>query len=249
MTATKKLTTTVAEQKIFITSDYGLFHFIPGNRPVNVHHVRNIVKRMKKKVLFTPLAVDKDLGVIDGQHRFCARESLGLPIPYYIVEDYTLAEVQELNAMQKKWSAEDYMNSNIELGHKDYEIFKWFREKYGFGHPESVQMLTGEFRNRDIIRSFNIGLFRIKNLSAAQKMAEDIIRIEAFYKNIRRRPFVRAMVFLFAKQNFELDVLLKKLALQPTVLKDCANTEQYINLLEEIYNYKSQKKVSLRYGD
>jgi len=40
-----------------------------------------------------------------------------------------------------------------------------------------------------------------------------------------------------------------KLEAQPTALKKCAKVDQYVDLIEEIFNYRSQSKVSLRYSE
>jgi len=41
--------------------------------------------------------------------------------------------------------------------------------------------------------------------------------------------------------------MLGKLKLQPTALEVCRHQEQYLLLLEDIYNFKRRDKVSLRY--
>jgi hypothetical protein len=55
------------------------------------------------------------------------------------------------------------------------------------------------------------------------------------------------MMRLLQKETFDFNEFMHKLRLQPTAIVDCANTEQYRTLIEDIYNYRSRNKVSLRY--
>jgi hypothetical protein len=56
------------------------------------------------------------------------------------------------------------------------------------------------------------------------------------------------MLQMFKNPNFELTEFLQKLKLQPTALVDCTSTEQYVSLIEEIYNYRRREKINLRYS-
>jgi len=74
------------EGKILITYDYEIFKRMRGNRILNNSHVKNLVKSMKEKYLPQPILVNKDMEIIDGQHRFAAAEELNLPIHYLIID-------------------------------------------------------------------------------------------------------------------------------------------------------------------
>ena len=52
---------------------------------------------------------------------------------------------------------------------------------------------------------------------------------------------------LFQNKKFDFNEFKHKVRLQPTALVDCSNREQYKTLIEDIYNYRSRNKVSLRY--
>jgi hypothetical protein len=52
---------------------------------------------------------------------------------------------------------------------------------------------------------------------------------------------------LFNNDNFEFTQFIQKLKIQPTALVDCTTTVGYLLLIEDIYNYRSRTKVSLRY--
>jgi hypothetical protein len=55
------------------------------------------------------------------------------------------------------------------------------------------------------------------------------------------------MMQLLQKPQFEFIEFLQKLKIQPLALQDCTDINQYILLIEEIYNYKRRDKVNLRF--
>mgnify|MGYP006328246503 FL=1 len=243
-------TATAETMEIKITREYQRFNKLEGNRPISESHVRKLMNSMRQKDLFVPIQCNEQMEVVDGQHRLEARQRLGLVIPYFVVKgEFGLVEVQKINAQQKKWNTEDYLQSNLQQGNREYEVYKWFRNKYGFAHTESLQMLCKDFIGRELGQAFNLGLFRVKDLEGAKAKAEMLISIEHLYNGIRRRGFVQAMFFLWKKKNFDFKTFARKLEMQPTALKDCAKATQYVELIEEIYNYKSANKVSLKYSD
>lgn len=236
--------------EIEITREYERFKKLEGNRPVSESHVRKLMNSMRQKDLFVPIQCNENMEVIDGQHRLEARKRLNLPVPYFVVKgDFGLVEVQKINAQQKKWNTDDYLQSNLQQGNREYEVYAWFRRKYGFAHTESLKMLCDDFVGKELGQAFNLGLFRVKNLEGAKAKAEQLISIEHLYSGIRRRGFVQAMFFLWKKKNFDFKTFARKLEMQPTAMKDCAKAAQYVDLIEEIYNYRASVKVSLKYSD
>ena len=73
--------------KILKTTEYTMFKFIKGNRPINYTHVGNLVNSIKEKDLAMPIIVDQDMNVVDGQHRLKAYEILSKPVTYIVKKD------------------------------------------------------------------------------------------------------------------------------------------------------------------
>lgn len=258
MAAKAKAKPKVIERQIDITSEYEVFERMPGNRPVDEGHVADLMKRMRTKDLFTPIQINQNFEVIDGQHRLEARKRLGLPVPFFCVNDYGLEEVQELNAQQKKWSIEDFTNSFIERGNKEYQVYQWFRRQYSLPHSLSVQLLmsdsfsgTNDSRigGNTVKAIFQGGQFKVQNLTVAKEKAEMLLKIQPYFSHWNNRSFAQALMFCVRKKAFAFDKFLHRVETNPTMLKPCATTEQYIVLIEELYNYRSPQKVSLRYGE
>lgn len=244
-TATKESPLAKISSTVHFTRDYFMFRELEGNRALNPLHLKRLKASMQSHYLFSPIIVNEEYEVIDGQHRLHCAQELGLPVYYIICEGYGLREVQVLNASSKNWNADDYMQGYCDLGYKDYEVYKEFREKYGFGHRETQALLEGSAIKS--MQDFYLGKFKVKDKKKATEMAEKLTQVQPFFDAYKTRSFVFAMLHMFKQKNFEFDEFIQKLKLQPTALKKCANTEQYKDLIEEIYNYRRREKFSFKY--
>jgi len=236
--------------QVHTTKDYSLFKTLNGNRDVNQLHLTRLKESMKKNHLTTIIMVNEKFEIIDGQHRFLISQELKLPINYIISKNYGLNEVQILNANMKNWQTMDYVNGYCDLGYKDYELYRDFVADYGFQNQIAILLLSGEQVGGNDISAgtkFKEGLFKVKDLSNAKRMADKLKMIEPYYKGFMRRSFVLAVYGMFKNENFEFTEFIAKLKQQPTTLQDCTNVSQYKSLIEEIYNYRRREKINLRF--
>lgn len=233
-------------KQVLETKDYNKFRSIDGNRSKNLLHVNRLRKAMSENYLFTIIIVNENFEIIDGQHRFDVIKELNLLLNYVICKGYGLKEVHILNQNSETWNADDYLTGYCNLEYKDYVEYAKFKKKYKIGHNETLSLLTGSIGKGDI-NSFYRGEFKIISLKNAEDIIEKILKIEPFYKNVRRRSFIYAMMGLFKNPNFDFNEFLQKLSFQPTSLMDCTNANNYKDLIEEIYNYRRRVKVNLRY--
>lgn len=232
--------------KIQTTTDYSKFKSIDGNRNKNLMHINRLKKSMQQNYLFTIIIVNERFEIIDGQHRFEVISELGLPLNYVICEGYSLNEVHLLNQTAKVWNADDYLNGYCNLGYDDYKKYKDFRSRYNLGHNECMSILSGVVSKGGIEKFYN-GTFKIKDYTKSCMIVEKILNVEPFYKGVRRRAFVYAMLQLFQNKNFDFNEFIQKLKQQPTSLVDCTSVSNYLELIEDIYNYRRREKVNLRF--
>lgn len=235
--------------QVHVTKDYSKFNIVEGNRQVNELHVKRLAKSMEEQYLISPIIVNEHFDVIDGQHRLQCAAMLNLPVYYVVCQGYGLTEIHRYNSNLKNWSVTDFMEGYIELGHTDYAKYKTFKERYGFGHAESMSLLMG--LNADGFggsshKTFQSGGFKVKSYTKACEIADKITMVAPYYIGYRRRSFVMAMHQILLNKEFDIDTFLQKLKFQSTKLVDCVDTKAYLKLIEEIYNYKSRKIISLR---
>lgn len=233
--------------QVHTTNDYALFSSIEGNRQINELHLKHLKKSIEEKMLFTVITVNEKYQIIDGQHRFYVLKELGLPVNYVICEGYGLNEVHRLNNNSKTWGLGDYLDGYCNLGYQDYVIFKKFKKTYKFGNDICIALLSGKMDFSRSNKDFTQGKFKISDLSWSQHIAGEITKIGHYYEGYKRKSFIVALLKLFKNKNFDMDTFLKKLKTQPASLKHCANANDYLDLIEKIYNFRSSNKVSLKY--
>lgn len=248
------------------TSDYARFKTLQGNRNVNKLHIRRLTDSFRKAYLLSPIVVNQDYEIIDGQHRFEAAKELNLPINFIICNDYSLKEVQLLNTNMKNWTKEDYLNAYCDLGYPEYLRFREFMGNFpefgalaceiiltdsvnganSTGLSSDVKSKTNQ-RGYYMKRFFQEGDLYIPNYEKSIETAENILMIKPYYEGFNRPMFVRSMIGIFRIEQYQHDKFIYRLSCNPTALQHCANVGQYKLLIEEIYNYRSREKVSLRF--
>jgi len=100
--------------KIYKTFDYDKFTLIKGNRKIKTFQVNRLKASYEKGQIPVPLIVNKSFEIIDGQHRREAIRQLNLPLPYMIINDADIKEVQALNMRQKNWNMNDHLKCYVE---------------------------------------------------------------------------------------------------------------------------------------
>lgn len=244
------------------TNDYSIFASIEGNRVVNKLHVERLKTSFEKSYLMSPILVNEKYQIIDGQHRFNAAKALKLPVHFIVANGYGLREVQTLNTNMKNWKKEDYLHAYCDLGYDEYLKMKQFMQDFpDFGIAVAEQLITntvgGANNSRSMkiqgdvikgkLRDFQEGELRIPNLILAYDNAEKIMMFKPYYDGFNRKGFVASMIGMFKHENYNHSQMIQKVKNNPIALTHCSNVTQYKILIEEIYNFRSRVKVSLRF--
>lgn len=235
--------------QVFKTTDYSLFKIIDGNRNINQLHLKRLKKSIEEKYIMIPIIVNQHYEIIDGQHRFESAKELKKPIYYIMVNDLGLKDVQRLNSNLKNWNADDYLDGYCKLGYSNYIKYREFKKQYGFNHNETAALLSNNRRYHGYKNNldFKNGTFEIRDYDEAVNNANKISMISQYYDGYKRRNFVYAMLDVFTKPDYNHAEFLNKLSFQSRSLVDCTDVQQYLTLIEEIYNYKRSNKVNLRF--
>jgi hypothetical protein len=248
------------------TTDYGKFQSLNGNRNVNALHVRRLQESFAKSYLLSPILVNDKFEIIDGQHRFEAAKKLNLPINFISIPNYGLEQVQLLNTNMKNWKSEDYLQGFCDLKYPEYLKFRNFMRQFPSFLFQGCDILLNDTSNgsdkqqnsKELITKtnkagdynknlFKEGELKIPNYEKSVANANNLMRLKDYYEGYNRTIFIRTMVVLFKHENFDFEVFISKVKLNPTSLKPCVSVTDTKLLIEEIYNYRNQNKVSLRY--
>lgn len=71
--------------------------------------------------------------------------------------------------------------------------------------------------------------------------------VSKYYDGFKRRAFVYCMLDLFENPDYNHAEFLNKLSFQSVKLQDCTTVEQYLCLIEDIYNFKRNKQSKVRF--
>jgi len=231
---------------ISISKDYSRFKTLGGNREVSKLHLARLKKSMQDNHLISPILVNENMQIIDGQHRFAAAKELNLPIYYFIVHGYGLKEVQTLNANSKNWGANDYLDGYVDMGKEPYVKYKHFITKYKLGHQATRRILYGH-DNGGAAKVFFNGDFKIRDWDKAIKIAEYLESLKPFYAGYKRRSFISAVIALLDNPNFDPAHFYTQAEKNISMFYDCPSMAAYKEMIENIYNYRKHSKVNLRF--
>lgn len=132
---------------IYSTNDYGAFKYLSGNRKVDDGKNYIIPSIKNNRWITNPIIVNKNMEIIDGQHRYEALKALNMPIQYIVSEDATVKDCISLNIKQQNWKLVDYIRCYADMGNDDYVFLVSQLEKYHGKIPESVIIhLAGNMR-------------------------------------------------------------------------------------------------------
>jgi hypothetical protein len=236
--------------KIYETTNYEMFQLRKDNRSVKDQNVNALINSIKNMGLRHPISVDRNYKVQDGQHRLAACKALKIPVAY-IVDENTMntSEIAELQSSSKAWNNTDYADvfSTSDDG-KNYKPYQNFRALYPqFSHSVVLIMLTlhrgGSSKTTE---EFKTGSFEVKNYSRSVEIAETITKLGVFYKGYTRRGFILSVMIMMTHKDFSLERLLRKMPKRCKDLMDFSKLDDYLDTLQDIYNWKESRKVSFK---
>lgn len=196
-------------------------------------------------ILVTPY--EGKLGIADGQARFEAAKRMKLPIFYIVREKVTIADVSAANRVQTPWSPRDYVHSFAEQGKKDYIKLRSFIQQFHLPVTTSASLLGGK-QSGGGVESLRTGQFRVINEAHAYKVAHVIISLKKLIPFATDRPLAVAIMHLFHIKGFDAERMIHKVEMQSSKMVKCASMMQYVELIEDIYNFRTrpEQMVSLK---
>tara|TARA_A100001037_G_scaffold103536_1_gene94124 strand:- start:1108 stop:1845 length:738 start_codon:yes stop_codon:yes gene_type:complete len=237
----------MSNNKIYSTTEYGVFNKLRGNRSVNELHVRRLVEAIKEKDLQIPIIVDHDMNVLDGQHRLDAYKIVGNPITYIIKDKFELQDVRNVNSVNRKWTLTEYLMSYCKLGKKDYQLLEWFHRTYEFGIAECVAMLNGKgYTNVNILKEFRKGEFVIDDLEQGKTWAKNINACGEYFQYYKKATFIKAMLSAMKDKTFSFKIFFKRLSNNSSKLKNQGSRNDFIVNIERLYNHGTANKFKVR---
>lgn len=237
-------------RQIKSTKDYSLFEYIKGNRPLG-HRVKKMMKSIKRKNMLKDFPIlchppDKKTGrrgIWDGQYRFEAAKRLGETIYFIDSESVSdISDVSHANAIQKPWSPRDYIASFVSQGNKHYIQLQKFLEEFGLPVTTSAALLMGlDAGGGGMLEQVKEGRFAFREEATARKVAGVIQALKPIVPFAADRSLAQAIIRLMKVKDFDSSRMIKKISAQAIRFRKCASWEQYVDQIEDIYNYRARR--------
>lgn len=227
------------ENTILQTTHYGLFRLDPTNRPIDQKHVGNLVESISKKNLLHlfPIIVSPNHTVIDGQHRLKAAETLKIPIFYIVSQQMYMEDAAEVAANTEGWTNQDWLHHWVSRGNLDYIILRDFWAEHRWMPLASAQRLISS--GKTTIKVFADGVYQADRVTFGRKVAEICKDFQPWFKWWNSVTFIAAVMQLAANEQYNHRQMLQKMQYLSTKLVRCPTVEMYLDVITEIYNYKT----------
>ncbi len=248
------------------TNDYSKFKLIAQNREPD--HVKALMVSFKDRMVPNAILCNEHFEIIDGQNRFIALKNLGMPIYYYCIKGLGIYDVASLNSYGRNWSNDDFIRMWAALGKDEYKKILSFCDefpditisnavtilsgasKYDV-HGNTLTDLTSEKHGKaPKISRIKDGSFVVNDIDHARYVARCIMEYKAFTRPGKQiyiqSAFVSAMTRLLKHDNFDNAEMVRKASMFPSLFFRCVNAKEYIQMLEDLWNYRRKKTIRFK---
>lgn len=117
--------------EIKTTKYYDMFKFKKENREINYNKVLSLKNKLiENGRQIIPIICNREMEVIDGQHRLEALKELGWEVMYYVDDVVTAKDLISINNTQKNWGMMDFIHFYASSGDSTYIKLEKMCKKY-----------------------------------------------------------------------------------------------------------------------
>jgi len=187
----------------------------------------------------------------DGHNRLIAAAHLNIPVEYICYEEGDVLPPTEFSATQKQWSMMDYATAfSHDITKPDYiEVLKYHRDT-GIPINDCYSLFGGESAgSNNQSRKMKLGLFTIKDRNSPEMVKCIVHAINRHCDYGSSHNFVVAIGKVIHIEGFSLEKMVERIHTHSELIKKCRTHEDYIELLDLIYNRHSKiEKLYFRIG-
>ncbi len=181
-----------------------------------------------------------NLLIFDGHNRFLIARELGIPVKYVI--DDNIPDIQNYNKRGRVWALYDYLSSYVRDHREPYVILKRYHVSTGICLSHCIGLLAGETvgsNNKHGV--FKSGAYTLGDLSHARVVEDIVLHCKKLdFKHSASNNFVRAISRIARVDKFNPEIFKQKAEKNPSLLKRCTRLEEYMDMINEIYNRNSK---------
>ena len=233
---------------VYETTDYRLFKRLEGNRVIQEQRIKKVMSSIRKVgYILSPIVVNENNEIIDGQARLEAFKRLNLPVHYVIAPGAGIEECIAMNINQTSWTLEDYIDSYADTGNISYIYLSQLLKAYKgiFRNKVILNVATGK------VESSN-GIIKEGRFSCDAAKYSESQRVLSWLKNFRQpidridghaEYYYMALAFCYSDPEVDNDRLIEKIIQLQANLIPVTTIQQALEQVENVYNNRSRNKV------
>ena len=229
-----------------LTRDYDRFKLLNLNRSLDRNHINKIKDSIVKNgyLMSNPIIVNKDMEILDGQHRFVALKDMGLEVPYEVIDkDY--GTIIDLNTTAKSWTVEDYVNYYCQKDQNpNFLRLARLCVELKSSATNILTIAIGERPGGTFMNNVKHGVLKLTQVDE-NRINEFYTQMLAFCKMVKIKPSAklsRALIKLSQHPRFSWKTMLEKAVKYPTLAYNCRTDDEFKIMLKDLYNYNTKKE-------
>lgn len=241
-------------KRILCTKNYGLFTRSIENRPLKLGRRKALRDSMREYGFLEDFhIVCRDIGggkleILDGQNRHAIAQELGLHV-YYTIRTSTEAgfDIAKINGTPLTWSPSDYAHKNSSNNIPDYYECIQFADAHGMSVGVAAAMLAGTTTYNNVESAFRAGTWRITDREWANRVASLNTELKSISTYRHSTKLLWPCMCLCRIPGFDSERLIRCAKLCRDRLIPYSTRDQYLKMLEEVYNYHQSNKIPLEF--
>lgn len=239
--------------KIYETKDYDKFNIKEWNRNINQNNINKIDKSVKENGwLITPITVNENYDIIEGQHRYYYAKENNLPVYYMIISGLTDKDCQIMNSIRTSWLTTDYIRYYAIKGDASYARLMSLNDTYKkINLTTIVYTLVGSHSEGGYSKNIINGEFKCTEdeYSLAIEILDYLTELMDEIKKIRgkRVSLCNALAFCYKLGTIDMQRMKNQLLNFSNSINSVVDMETALSELERIYNYKIREKNLFTY--
>jgi hypothetical protein len=237
-------------QQILSTTDYDRFVILDTNRSINPGHAETLKQAFEEHGNLTavqPLIVNERMEVIDGQHRLTAARELGVPVFYRVIEGLRISDARTMNILHRGWTIKDWADSYAASGNVNYQRFLALLEAHELPMSIVLYAVRG-YKASGAFKQFRDGELVITSeaMAEATKRLDMIAELAEMNSLASVSNFAVAYMQALSNEGFDHKLFMQRLERVPFLLTRQAGVPEYLQTIENIYNYNLVAKNRMR---
>lgn len=196
---------------VLVSTNYDQFKLSEKNR--NVLLTVKQFKAFQEDGVISPIFVNEDMIVIDGQHRLEYAKRTNTPIEYIVIKGLDEDAIVKLNTTQKSWNTLDYIEAYANEGNQNYiDLIKLLKRFNKFPTTAVASIANGTSSGGGITTKIKDGKLKDIDLNKTIGVLEDIEYLFDGEPRLNKTQSIIIAVYNLIKvEKFDISRLISKL--------------------------------------